>query len=180
MTTVIKTIGRDYLIWPMRETKYDRDIESNIIPTSKLSAISSQRSYNGRDASPQWPRLSRVQDSTLPTREIEYHSYKSMERDHQSENLQSMARSYPESAIPRTERRLQVSTAETPFLQFKRSASTSIVVFTYNSSNLEEARRTVKTTKAIGRVSEWRRKEMQLPTIHLRTCGKDFQQFQYF
>jgi len=63
----------------------------------------------------------------------------------------------PESAIPRTERQLQVSTVATTFFQFERSASTSIVVYTYNSSNLEEARRTVKTTKAIGRVSEWRR-----------------------
>jgi len=42
----------------------------------------------------QW-RLSWLQDSTLSTREIEYHSYKSIERDHQSENLQSMMRSYP-------------------------------------------------------------------------------------
>jgi hypothetical protein len=61
----------------------------------------------------------------------------------------------PESAIPRTKRRLRVSTVATTFLQFERSASTSIVVYTYNSSNLEEARRTVKATKAIGRVSQW-------------------------
>ena len=31
----------------------------------------------------------------IRSREIEHHSYKSIERDHQSENLQSMARSYP-------------------------------------------------------------------------------------
>jgi len=47
------TTGRHYSIRPMRETEYDRDIESNLIPTSQLSAISSQRSYNARDASPQ-------------------------------------------------------------------------------------------------------------------------------
>jgi len=47
------TTGRHYSIRRMRETEYDRDIESNLIPTSQLSAISSQRSYNGRDASPQ-------------------------------------------------------------------------------------------------------------------------------
>ena len=49
----IMTTDRDYSIRPMRETEYDRDIESNIIPTSQMSAISSQRSYNGRDVSPQ-------------------------------------------------------------------------------------------------------------------------------
>jgi hypothetical protein len=47
MTPIITTTGRDYSIRPMRETEYDRDIESNIIPTSQLSAIDSQRSYNG-------------------------------------------------------------------------------------------------------------------------------------
>ena len=36
----------------MRETEYDRDIESNIIPTSQLSAIISQTSNNGRNTSP--------------------------------------------------------------------------------------------------------------------------------
>jgi len=30
----------------------------------------------------QWRQLSRVQDSTLPTRNIEYHCYKSIEHDH--------------------------------------------------------------------------------------------------
>ena len=73
-----------------------------------------------------------------------------MERDHQSENLQSMARSYP--WIGNTEDRKTIASQQvaTTFLQFKRSASTSIVVYTYNSSNLEEARRTAKITKAIG------------------------------
>jgi hypothetical protein len=88
----------------------------------------------------------------------------------------------PESAISRTEveveRRLRVGTVATTFLQFERSASTSIVVNTYNSTNLEEARRTVNTTMTIGRVSERRPYEMQLPTIHLRIRGKDFWQFQ--
>jgi len=134
MMTIITTTGRDYSIWPMRESEYDRDIESNIIPTSQLSAISSQRSYNGRDALPQWRRLSRVQDSTLPTREIEYHSYKSMERDHQWENLQSMAWAYP--WIGNTENRKTIASQR--------------IVYTYSSSNLEEARRTAKTTKEIG------------------------------
>jgi hypothetical protein len=53
MMTFITTTGRNYSIWPMRESEYDRDIESNIIRTSQLSVISSQRSYNGRDVSPQ-------------------------------------------------------------------------------------------------------------------------------
>jgi len=66
-----------------------------------------------------------------------------------------------ESAIPRTEgeveKRLRVSTVETTSLLIEKSASTSIVIYTYNSSNLEEARRIAKTTKAIGKVSERRR-----------------------
>jgi len=60
----------------------------------------------------------------------------------------------PESALPRTEgeveRRLRVSTVGTTSLRIERSASTSIVVFTYNSSNLEEARRTVKQQGQLG------------------------------
>ena len=110
MTTVITTTGRDDTIRPMRETEYDRDIESNTIPTSQLSA--SRRTYN------QWRDLT------------------------------------PVSAISRTEgeveRRLRVSTVATTFLRIQQSASTSIVVYAYSSSNLEEARRTAKTTKAIG------------------------------
>jgi hypothetical protein len=51
MTPNITTTGLDYSIRPMRETEYDRDIESNTIPRSQLSAIISQRSYNGRNAS---------------------------------------------------------------------------------------------------------------------------------
>jgi hypothetical protein len=52
MMTIIMTRGRDYSILPMRETASDRDIESNTIPTSQLSAIISQTSYHGRNASP--------------------------------------------------------------------------------------------------------------------------------
>jgi len=51
MTTIITTTGPDYSIRPMRETECDRDIEWNTIPTSQLSAIMSQRSYNGRGTS---------------------------------------------------------------------------------------------------------------------------------
>jgi len=50
MMAIITATGRDYSIWPMRETEYNRDIESNNIPTSQLNAITSQRSYNGRNA----------------------------------------------------------------------------------------------------------------------------------
>ena len=52
MTTIITTRGRDYSIRQMRETEYDRDIESNTIPTSQLRPIISQRSYHGPNASP--------------------------------------------------------------------------------------------------------------------------------
>jgi hypothetical protein len=52
MMTIITTTGREYSIQPMRETEYERDIESNTIPTSQLSAIISQRSCNGRNGSP--------------------------------------------------------------------------------------------------------------------------------
>jgi hypothetical protein len=52
MVAIITTTGRDYWIRPMRKTEYERDIESNTIPMSQLSAIISQRSYNGRNASP--------------------------------------------------------------------------------------------------------------------------------
>jgi len=45
----------------------------------------------------------------------------------------------PGSAIPRTERGLQLSTFATTFLQFKQSPSTAIVVHTDNSSNLNQA-----------------------------------------
>jgi len=76
----------------MKETEYVRDNELNIIPMAQLSAISSQRRYNALDPSLQWHE-SQVHDSTLSTRDIEYHSYKSIERDHQSENLQSMTQS---------------------------------------------------------------------------------------
>jgi len=43
------------------------------------------------------PRLFDPANETnrIRSREIKHHSYKSIERDHQSENLQSMARSYP-------------------------------------------------------------------------------------
>jgi len=145
MMTIITTTGRNYSIRPMSESEYDRDIESNIIPTSQLSAIRSQRSYNGRDASPQWRRLSQEPDSTLPTREIEYHSPKSMERDHQSEILQSVTRAYPWIG----------NTANRRWSQ--QTIASQRIVYTYRSSNLEEARSTAKTTKAIGMVPEWRR-----------------------
>jgi len=145
MMTIITTTGRNYSIRPMSESEYDRDIESNIIPTSQLSAIRSQRSYNGRDASPQWRRLSQEPDSTLPTREIEYHSPKSMERDHQSEILQSVTRAYPWIG----------NTANRRWSQ--QTIASQRIVYTYHSSNLEEAQSTAKTTKAIGKVPEWRR-----------------------
>jgi len=103
-------------------------------------------------------RQSWVQDSTLLTREIEYHSYMSIERDHQSENIQSMAGSYPWIGNTENCRR---SRETIPSLD---------IVYTYNSSNLEEASRTA-TAKSMRRVSEWRREEMQLATIHLWTCG---------
>ena len=94
----------DYRIRPYQREK------SNTIPTSQLTAIISQRTYD------------------------------------QSRDLT------PESAIPRTEgkRRLRVGTVATTFLQIEQSASTSIVMYMYNSSNLEEARWTAKTTKANG------------------------------
>jgi len=54
MRAIITTRGRDYSIWPMRETEYDRDIESNTIPTSQLSPIISRRTYNQwRDLTPE-------------------------------------------------------------------------------------------------------------------------------
>jgi len=81
----------------------------------------------------------------IRSREIDHHSYKSMERDHQSENLQSMTRSYPGIGNTENRRRSQ------------QPIASQRIVYTYSSSNLEEARRTAKTTKAIGRVSEWRR-----------------------
>jgi len=58
----------------------------------------------------------------------------------------------PELAIPRTEgmRPLRVSSVATTSLQIEQSALTSIVVDTNNSRKLEEARRTAKTSKAIG------------------------------
>ena len=71
----IMTTDRDYSIRPMRETEYDRDIESNIIPTSQMSAISSRRSYNGRDASPSMKTniTTRGRDYSIrPMRETEY------------------------------------------------------------------------------------------------------------
>jgi len=143
--TIITTTGHNYSIRPMSESEYDRDIESNIMPTRQFGAISSQRRYNGRDASPQWRWLSRVQDSTLPTWGIEYHPHKSMERDHQSEILQSMTRSY--SSIGNTENRRRS----------QQTIASQRIVYTYSSSNLDKAQKTAKTTKAIGRVSEWRR-----------------------
>jgi len=73
------------------------------------------------------------------------------------------------------QRQLRVGTLATTFHQFGQSALTSIVVYTYNSRTVE-AWRTAKTPKAIGRVSEWCRSEMQLPTIHLWTCGQHFLQ----
>jgi len=143
MRTIITTTGGNDSIRRLSISEYDRDIESNVIPTSQLSAISSQRSYNGRDASRPWWRLWQVQDSTLPTREIEYHSHKPMERDHQSGNLQSMTRSYRWISNTENRRRSQQTIAN------RR------IVCTYSSSNLEEAWRTANTTNAIGRVSEW-------------------------
>jgi hypothetical protein len=53
MITIITSTGRDYSIRPIRESEYHCDIVSNIIDTSQSSAISSPRSYTGRDASPQ-------------------------------------------------------------------------------------------------------------------------------
>ena len=91
------------------------------------------------DATRGWQRrLSWLMDPTLSTRQIEYHSYKSIERDHQSENLQSMTGSYPWIGNTENRRRSQQTIAR------------QRIVYTYSSSNLEEARRTVKTTKAIG------------------------------
>jgi len=111
MSRIITTTGRDHWILPLRETEYDRE-KSNNIPTTQLSAIISQRTYN------------QLCDLT------------------------------PESAIPRTEgegeRRLWVSRVATTSLRIEQSGSTSIVVYAYNSGNLEKARRTAKTTKAIG------------------------------
>jgi hypothetical protein len=50
--TIITTIGREYLIRWMRETEHDLDIQLNTIPSTQLSAIISQRSYNGQNALP--------------------------------------------------------------------------------------------------------------------------------
>jgi hypothetical protein len=47
-----RQLSQLHSIRPMRDTEYNRDIESNTIPTSQLSAIISQRSHNGRDALP--------------------------------------------------------------------------------------------------------------------------------
>jgi hypothetical protein len=110
-------------------------------------------------------RQSQAQQSTLPTREIDYHSDKSIERDHQLENIHSMTQSYPWIGNTENWRRFQLTIVS------------QRIMYTYNSSNVEEGWRTAKTTKAIGRVSEWRQYEMQLPTIHLWTCGKHSQQF---
>jgi len=54
MRTIITTRGRDYSIRPMIETEYNRDTESNTIPTCQLSAIISRRTYNQwRDLTPE-------------------------------------------------------------------------------------------------------------------------------
>jgi len=83
-------------------------------------------------------QVSWVKDSTLSTRENDYHSHQSIEPDHQSENLQSMASSYP--WIGNTENRRQS----------QETISSRHMVYTYNRSNLEEARRTAKPSKEIG------------------------------
>jgi hypothetical protein len=80
MMTIITTTDRDYSIRPMRVTEYHRDIESNIIPTSQMSAISSQRSYNGRGASPSMTTIITTTGrdySIRPMRETEYDREKS-------------------------------------------------------------------------------------------------------
>jgi len=74
----------------------------------------------------------------IRSREIEHHSYKSIERDHQLENLQSMTRSYPWIGNTGNRRWSQ------------QTMPSQRIVYTYSSSDLEEARRTAKTTKAIG------------------------------
>jgi len=107
----------------------------------------------------QW-QLSWLQDLTLSTRKIEYHSYRSMECDHQSENLHLMTRSYP--WICNTENR-------------RRSQQTIVSqrrVYTNSSSNLKEAQRTRKTTKAIERVrmAAMRKSTSHHPSPNLRTA----------
>jgi len=85
MTTIITNTG------------FDPTNERNRIPFLQVNSVRSSAREATMDETRrrQWRQLSWVQDSTLSTREIEYHSYKSFERDHRSENLQSMARSYP-------------------------------------------------------------------------------------
>ena len=50
MMTMFKATVLGYSIRPITETKYARDIKSNTIHTIHIGAITSQRSFNGRDA----------------------------------------------------------------------------------------------------------------------------------
>jgi len=88
----------------------------------------------------QWWEWSWVNDSTLSMRKVECHFYKSIKCDHQSENEQSMAQSY--SCITNTVNRRR----STEMIESQH------IVYTYNSSNREEAEMAIITTKAIGRV----------------------------
>jgi hypothetical protein len=81
---------------------------------------------------------------TIDLIEFEYNSYESIERGHQSKQptmdrvIIPLNRQYREpKAMSRAD--LRVSTVTTTFLPIERSAPASISVYSYSSSNLEEA-----------------------------------------
>jgi len=143
----------DYRIRPCEHQK------SNTISTSQLSAIISQRSYHGRNVSLARTTIIMItgfdpfdERNRIPFLQVNW-ARSSVGEPTINDGILPLNRQF-EGQVNRP---LRVSIVATTFLQFERSASTSIVVYTYNSSNLVEARRTAKTTKAIRRVSEWRR-----------------------
>lgn len=118
--------------------------EERTLPRSP--AVASKFSYWRRQSQAQNTTMESCQykeSNTIKPIEFKYNSYKSIERDHQSENLQKIEETFlwigpsrEEEAKPREY--LRVSTVTTTFLLLGISTPISISVYIYSSSNLEE------------------------------------------